>query len=326
MVPLRIELPTLKDAKIAQALQAARGIRSEATEVQTSTTGGNRKVFLKLENELLLGSYKLRGVINALDHHHRQHGKIPKRMITVSAGNMAQAVAYIGKEINCPVKAIVPESAPRAKTDVIRAFGGDVEIRPMTEVWNYIENPLSDPEHLLIHPLVTPGILAGYSVIALEILEMPVRPDALFIPFGVGGLTIGIASILKMLAPEIAIICVETEACPTLQSAFQAGKPVYVTKGHTCADAIGTPRVVASCLELIKKFKLVDDVVSIAERDIRSAMSTLHLRHNVKVEGAAAASFAAAINSKFKRPMALLTGQNVNQDLFNDIISENLEF
>ena len=97
MVPLRIELPTLKDAKIAQALQAARGIRSEATEVQTSTTGGNRKVFLKLENELLLGSYKLRGVINALDHHHRQHGKIPKRMITVSAGNMAQAVAYIGK-------------------------------------------------------------------------------------------------------------------------------------------------------------------------------------------------------------------------------------
>lgn len=99
-----------------------------------------------------------------------------------------------------------------------------------------------------------------------------------------------------------------------------------MTKGHTCADAIGTPRVVASCLELIREFKLVDDVVSIAERDIRSAMSTLHLRHNVKVEGAAAASFAAAINSKFKRPMALLTGQNVNQDLFNDIISENLEF
>jgi threonine dehydratase len=320
-VHVHIKLPKYEDAKRAEILQKKRNISSNVTKIEVFRNDTDGIIFLKHEHNLPLGSYKLRGVVNALEHFRQHHGKDPDRLIAVSAGNMAQAVASLGRELNIPVKAIVPDSAPIVKVEGIRALGGDVETLPIADVWELIENPVAYAHDLMFHPLFTPGILDGYGVIALEILEMPVRPDAVFIPFGVGGLALGITSILRQCAPEIAIVCVESEACPTLGSARCAGKPVYVHKERTCADAIGTPRVVEQCFEAIKTLGLHNCVETVTEYQIRSAVASLYLHYGVKVEGAAATSFAAALGTKFKRPLALLTGQNIDQIVFDEILA-----
>lgn len=153
----------------------------------------------------------------------------------------------------------------------------------------------------------------------------------MFIPFGVGGLTLGVSSILKSLMPGIVVIAVETDACPTLKRALQAKMPITVTKQKTCADAIGTPRVVERVYEMLttaeafsneEKSNLIDGVVSVSESDLIRAMKLASDNLNVRIEGAAAAALAAAMGSDFTRPLALITGQNIDPKLVQLIVEK----
>lgn len=314
---MRIDLPTLAVSKSAHAFQQNRGLTSRVVKVLRR----DRCVYLKMESELPLGSYKIRGVTNALESYRQLHGRFPSKLLTISAGNMAQAVASEAKRLGLEATAIVPETAPSIKTDAISSMGAQVIHLPMRDVWDLIENPPIHRDILLIHPLVTPGILAGYAIIGLEILAQVTRPDAIFIPFGVGGLTLGIATAIRQSSPDTKIICVETDAAQTLRSALHAGMPMLVEKGKTCADAIGTPRVVKEVFYLLKDRALIDDVRVVSEPEIERAMRSLYKNEGIITEGAAAACYAAASSSEFTRPVCVLTGQNINGDLFKNILS-----
>ena len=187
-----------------------------------------------------------------------------------------------------------------------------------------VEDPQFEDDVLLIHPLQTPGILAGYGTIAFEILAQMPECDAVFIPFGVGGLTIGIAAVLKHIAPHVKVICVETEAAPTLTAARAHGSSVAVRKGATVADAIGTPRVVPQAFDLINS--LVDDTVLVGESRLKRQLRDLFVFQHITVEGAAAAACAAACDSSFLNPVAIMTGKNINPDILQAIVHDDYSY
>ncbi len=317
---MHIKLPSISETIIAQGLQMNLGLRSRVLTVTPSSQNSKRKILLKMESELPYGSYKMRGVSTAMDLYTKTYTKSPTQLLTISAGNMAQAVAATARSLRIPSFAIVPQSAPKIKTDSVSALGAKLIPMAMKDVWDLIENPKTDTNSFLIHPLVTPGILAGYGVIALEILMHSEKPDAVFIPFGVGGLTLGVAHILKQLSPQTQVVCVETEAAPTLTSALSSGGPVYIKKKETCADAIGTPRVVQRVYELVKNLSLVDQVVVVSEEQVLSAMEKLYLKYDVVAEGAAAACYAAASESNYETSVAILTGQNIDLKNQKDLL------
>jgi threonine dehydratase len=320
---VRIDLPTLKEVKELAAKLLGEGLTSRILQINASLAevdSERRSIFLKMESELPFGSYKMRGVRAAVLK--RIDSNLPfERFMTISAGNMAQAVAAVARDLGKPVTAIVPDSAPKIKLEAIASLGAKIIRQPISEVWDLVENPTDKTDELLIHPLATPGILAGYGTIALELIEQVPDCDAVFIPFGVGGLILGIAAILQIIAPHIKIIAVETAAAPTFTLALKNGEPTLVQKGKTCADAIGTPRVVPAALNLL--MELVDDTVVVTETEIRSAIKNLYQKAQIVVEGAAAAGVAAAVNSKFKKPVVIVTGKNINPETFNEIINNS---
>lgn len=325
-VPLLIEIPSLGETLDAQLLQKLHDASSKTQWISLQSAKGTRQIGLKLECDLPFGSYKIRGVINAIERFRKRYLSNPSRLETISAGNMAQVLAAKGQELGVPVHAVVPDSAPRVKTDVIEKLGAHLKRLPMNEVWQMVQNPSIPKDGLLIHPVFTPGILAGYGVIALEILSLNPRPDAVFIPFGVGGLTLGIASVLKQIDPSIDIICVETAACPSLESALLAGRPVAVKKQTTCVDAIGTPSVLDEVFEIIRDRNLVRDVNVVEESKTQDAIRFLYKSHGIITEGAAAACFAAANDSSYLRPLAVLTGRNINPEAFRNILDKDFNY
>lgn len=312
---MAINLPHIEDIAMAAALLKEEQLQSR---IISSPRYRGLPVFLKMESELPFGSYKMRGVRSAIEH--RLRNQLPISAIeTISAGNMAQAVAACGRTMNIPVTAIVPETAPKIKTDHIEQLGATLVRKPMQDVWNLIEHPQAADDVLLIHPLITPGILAGYGAIALELLEQVPKCDAVYIPFGVGGLTLGVASVLRQLAPSVKIICVETAAAPTLTAARKNGASTLVGKAPTIADAIGTPRVVPFAFNIL--CELIDDTVVVEESDLANAMQRIYRRHGAVIEGAAAAAYAASLTSPFKNPVALITGKNIDPDKHQRLIN-----
>lgn len=313
-----IELPMIEDVQALLPLMQMEHLTSRI-QVVNSVDHPERDVYLKMESELPFGSYKMRGVRAAVERR-LARGESINAFHTISAGNMAQAVAACARNMSIPAVALVPDSAPAIKTAAIEALGARLVQKPMSAIWSMVEAPIFADDVLLIHPLQTPGILAGYGTIALELIEQVPNCDAVFIPFGVGGLTLGIAAILRRIAPHIKIIAVETEAAPTLTAARMHGGPVAFQKSATIADAIGTPRVVPHVFGLLEE--MVDDTVVVSEPRLRRQVRDLYTQHHLTVEGAAAAAAAAAADSPFMSPVAIITGKNINPEILESIVRD----
>src|SRR5207253_6056534 len=162
---------------------------------------GDAEIYLKLENLQPIGSFKLRGAGNAM----RVAGAtaLERGVYTVSAGNMAQGIAWTAREMGVPCTAIVPEHAPANKLEAIRRLGGRIEMVPY-DTWMRVllEHRYEGMEGLFIHPVSDASVIAGNGTIALEILEDLPEVDEVLVPFGGGGLSCGIASALRPLKPD----------------------------------------------------------------------------------------------------------------------------
>ena len=191
------------------------------------------EIYLKLENLQPINSFKIRGATNASCW--PPASERAKGLVTASAGNMAQGVAWAARELGVPATIVVPEHAPEAKLAAIRRLGGQVLKLPYDDWWNVIVTSRVDGiEGLFVHPVQDPGVMAGNGTIGLEILEDLPDPDAVVIPYGGGGLTVGIASAVKALRPETKIFTAEPETGAALAAALAAGQP----------DRRGLPRLV----------------------------------------------------------------------------------
>ena len=269
------------------------------------------EIHLKLETLQPINSFKIRGAANAI---RSAPAELRERgLLTASAGNMAQGVAWVARELGLPATIAVPEHAPQTKLDAIERLGGRVLKVPYDDWWQAIVTSRIDGEDgLFVHPVADEGVMAGNGTIGLEILEDLPDVDAVVIPVGGGGLTVGIASAIKARRPDVRIITAEPETGAALHAALAAGEPVDVDYQPSFVDGSGSRRVLDQMWPRLRE--VVDAAHPVSIADTEAAVRTLAERVRVIAEGAGALSTAAALAGRAGsgRVVCIVSGGNVN--------------
>jgi threonine dehydratase len=277
-------------------------------------------VYLKLENLQPISSFKIRGATNAVLL--APASDRAKGLVTASAGNMAQGVAWAARELGVPATIAVPEHAPEAKLAAIKRLGGQVLKLPYDDWWNVIvTSHLDGAEGLFVHPVQDPGVMAGNGTIGLEILDDLPDPDAVVIPYGGGGLTVGIASAVKALRPDTKIFTAEPETGAALAAALAAGHPTDVDYRASFVDGSGSRRVLDSMWPLVTP--LVDGAFAIPVSETAAAVRLMAERARVIAEGAGALALAAALSGRAGtgKVVCVVSGGNINLSTLADILT-----
>jgi len=277
------------------------------------------QIYLKLENLQPINSFKIRGATNAIML--ASASERAKGLVTASAGNMAQGVAWTARALGIPATIVVPEHAPEAKLAAIKRLGGQVLKLPYDDWWNVIvTSRLDEVEGLFVHPVQDPAVMAGNGTIGLEILEDLPDPDAVVIPYGGGGLTVGIASAIRALRPDTKIITAEPETGAALVAALDAGAPADVDYRASFVDGSGSRRVLDSMWPLVAP--LVDRALAIPINEVAAAVRTLAERVRVIAEGAGALAPSAALSGRAGtgKVVCVVSGGNINLSKVAEIL------
>ena len=301
-----INLNAIHDAKKPIANTA---IRTPLVRLNADTAPA--EIYLKLENLQPIGSFKIRGAANAIAR--LTPAELRRGVVTASAGNMAQGVAWCARSLGIRCTVIAPDTAPDAKVHAIERLGGRVIKVSFAEWWRAFEQrSYPGVEGTFIHAFDDPHVMAGNGTIALEILEDLPEPDAIVIPWGGGGLTCGIASALRELRPSCKIFAAEVETAAPLSASLAAGTPTEVNYQSSWVDGIGAkavfPQMFAQARGLIDG-SLVADLASIAE-----AVKLLITRNHVVAEGAGACPVACALagGAGSGKIVCIVSGGNIN--------------
>src|SRR5512138_3718423 len=295
--------------------------RSETLSRLTGTSA-----FLKLENLQKTGAYKERGALNkllSLTESERARG-----LIAASAGNHAQGVAYHAGRLGVAATIVMPETTPILKVANTRALGAKIVLHGGNYDEAYAEARRIEQQERLtfIHPFDDEAVIAGQGTIGLELLEQVPGLDAVIVPVGGGGLVSGVAIALKSIRPEIRVIGVEAELIPAMQAALEAGKPVTVEAANTIAEGIAVKRAGDLTFGHVRKW--VDEIVTVSEEEIASAILYLLEKEKTVAEGAGAVSVAALMHRKVhlegKTVVALVSGGNIDVNLVARIIERGL--
>ena len=284
-----LERLSLTAIRRAAALQAGAVVRTPLVPHRGGEAHG-REVWLKLETFQPIGSFKLRGVFSAvaaMSASARAAG-----LMTVSAGNTAQALAWCGRHFGVAAHCLMPETAPAAKIEAVRSLGGTPMLRPREEVFRFLrEAGWQEEPFSFVHPWIDPRVVAGHGSLGLELYDQ--RPDleAVYIPVGGGGLLAGVASALSSLGPDIEIVAVEASGCPALAAALEKDRPVDVDCRTIC-DGIAVPSITEEMFPLLRS--LVDEVVLVDDDETRAAMRALALDDRLVAEPSGAIALAAA--------------------------------
>jgi threonine dehydratase len=272
-------------------------------------------LYVKCENLQKTGSFKPRGALNkvmSLSPEERARG-----LVTVSAGNHAQAVAWAGRIAGAACTVVMPTAAPASKIEATRGYGAEIVLHEDRATLFDKLAEVRDARGLsFVHPFDDPDTVAGAGTTGLEILEELPDVDVILVPVGGGGILSGIASAVKQTRPSVRVVGVELAEGPGLAPALAAGKPVTVTRPWgTIADGMTPPFVGTLAVEIAKE--AVDDVVGVSEEEIVAAMKLLMTRAKLYVEGAGAAATAALLAGKVRvkpgeKVVALISGGNVD--------------
>jgi threonine dehydratase len=301
-----IELPAIEAAR---GRIAGAAIRTPLVRLHVENAPA--EIYLKLENLQPINSFKIRGATNAIML--APAAERAKGLVTASAGNMAQGVAWAARELGVPATIAVPEHAPEAKLAAIERLGGRVLKLPYDDWWNtIITSHIDGVDGLFVHPVQDPGVMAGNGTIGLEILEDLPDPDAVVIPYGGGGLTAGIASAVRALRPATKIFTAEPETGAALAAAVAAGHPADVDYRASFVDGAGSRRVLDSMWPLVAP--LVDRARVIPVGEAATAVRTLAERARVIAEGAGALALAAALSGRAGsgKVVCIVSGGNIN--------------
>src|SRR3569833_2696205 len=250
-----------------------------------SKIAGNR-VYLKLENLQMTGSFKERGALNkilTLTDAEKRRG-----VIAASAGNHAQGVAFHATRHGIRARIVMPMMTPLVKVNATRNYGGEVVLQGANYDEDYEEAcSLAALEGLVfIHPFDDPAVIAGQGTIALEILEQVPDVEAVVVPIGGGGLISGIACALTETNPKIRVVGVEPERLPSMLRARVAGAPVTISAEATIADGIAVRRAGDITLPLVTRY--VDEIVTVDDEEVASAILMLLEQEKTLAEGAGA--------------------------------------
>ncbi|HYN81667.1 MAG TPA: threonine/serine dehydratase [Gemmatimonadaceae bacterium] len=308
---------SLEDVRAARDRVAGVALRTPL--IRLPIDADNREVFLKLENLQPIGSFKIRGAANAMAL--ADDSALANGVYTASAGNMAQGVAWCARERGVRCRVIVPDHAPRTKTDAIERLGGEVIKVPFEQWWETLVNHGSPGmDGLFIHPFADEGVMAGNGTIALEIFDDLDHVDAIVAPYGGGGLSCGIASVSRVVSPHTKVYAVEVETAAPLTASFAAGRPTPVNYTRTFIDGMGSGAVSEEMWPLVKSLLAGTIVVTVAQ--VAAAVKLLAERCRVIAEGAGAAPVAATLSGMLeaKRIVCIVSGGNIDTEKLRVIL------
>ena len=269
------------------------------------------EIWLKLENLQPIGSFKLRGAANRMLSTPRN--ELARGVWTASAGNMAQGVAYMARQLGIACSVVIPDTAPQAKRAAIERLGGRLVPVPFAEWFEtFRTRKRAGIEGLFIHAFSDDAVMAGNGTIGLEILEDLDGVDAIVAPFGGGGLSCGIASAIRQLRPRAHVYAAEVDTSAPFAAALAAGAPVTITHHPTFVDGIGGPFVFPEMFALARQL-LQGSLVSSID-DVASAVRLLAARSRIVAEGAGGASVAAALSGKAGtgKVVCVVSGGNID--------------
>jgi threonine dehydratase len=313
--------------KIERAQEEIRGPIRQTPVVYSDTfsklTG--KEVFLKLENLQKSGSFKIRGAYYKLAQLSPSERK--KGVVAASAGNHAQGVAFASSVLGVKASIVMPEGASLAKQMATRSYGGEVLLfgQNTDEALDYAKK-LAKSGRSLIHPFDDEEVIAGQGTIGLEILEEVPGVEAVIVPVGGGGLISGIATIVKKRRPRVKIIGVQSAHASSAFLSLKRKRIVEVKGEPTLADGIAIWRVGEITFPIIQKG--VDEIVTVQENEIVSAILMLMERKRIVAEGAGAAPLAALLSRRWKirtkKVVLVISGGNIDVNLLDRIIEKGL--
>ncbi len=301
--------------------------RTPCSRSETLSRQTGQNIFLKLENLQMTGSFKERGALNRIATLSPEQAA--RGVVAASAGNHAQGVAYHATRRGIRSTIVMPLATPLVKVQATRGFGAEVVLHGA----NYDEacaeaTRRSEADGLtFIHPFNDPLVVAGQGTIGLELLEQIPDLEAVVVPIGGGGLIGGIATAIKEQRPEVRVVGVQTSRLPSMQRALREGQPVTVDAATTIADGIAVRRAGDLTFPLVQRY--VDEIVTVDEDEIASAILTLLEREKTLAEGAGAAALAAVLQHRtslpaFTRIAVLVCGGNIDVTLLSRIIERGL--
>ncbi len=309
---------------VSQAEQARRNIAALAvrTPLVRCNIDDPPGLYLKLENLQPIGSFKIRGAANVTALTPRS--ELDRGVLTASAGNMAQGVAFCARRLGIPATIIAPDTAPATKTLAVERMGGRVIKVPFAEWWRTFETrSYPGVNATFIHAFNDPHVMAGNGTIALELLEDLPDLEAVVIPWGGGGLSCGIAAVLRALAPKVRIYAAEIETAAPLAASLAVGEPRTVEYEPSFVDGIGSRMVFANMFEDARM--LLDGSLVVTLKEAAHAMKLVAERNRIIVEGAAACAVAAAVSGRAGsgKVVAIVSGGNIDLDKFGAIVGQS---
>jgi threonine ammonia-lyase medium form len=312
--------------QVRRAQQHLQG-RVHRTPLLGSRTLGERvaaSVMLKVEAFQRTGSFKVRGVLNRLAH--LSADERARGLVTVSAGNHAQALAFGAALERVRAVVVMPERASRAKVDAARQYGAEIVlIGDVFAAFERMEQLRDEHGYTVIHPFDDVHVIAGQGTVGLEICEDAPDADIVVVPVGGGGLISGVATAVRALNPGARIIGVEPTGAAAVRRALDAGAPVRLDAVDTIADGLGAPATGPIVLEHIRA--LVDDVVLVTDEQIGAALRFILERCKLLVEPAGAAAVAALLHGiiavpRDARVVAVLSGGNIDLQRLRTLLPE----
>jgi threonine dehydratase len=284
------------------------------------------RVFLKLENLQMTGSFKERGALNRILNLTEEEAS--RGLIAASAGNHAQAVAYHATRRGIRSQIVMPLGAPITKVSATQAYGAEVVLHGASFDEAYAEAlRRAEEQHLVfVSAFDDLHIIAGQGTLGLEMLEQQPALDAIIGPVGGGGLMGGIARAAKAVNPGVRIIGVEAARVPSMHAALRQGSPVTVTPQPTLADGIAVRTAGVYTLPLVRDY--VDEMALVEDEEIANAILQLLEREKILAEGAGAAALAALLHHKVdlagKKVGVLVCGGNIDVSMLSRIIERGL--
>jgi threonine dehydratase len=307
-------------AQVREARQAIAGAAIRTPLVRLNTSEAPAEIYLKLENLQPIGSFKIRGAANAIAH--MTAAQLERGVVTASAGNMAQGVAWRARDLGIPCTVIAPGTAPQTKISAIERLGGRVLKVSFDEWWRaFEERSYPGVEGTFIHAFDDLNVMAGNGTIGLEILEDLPEVDAVVIPWGGGGLTCGIASVLRELKPKCKILAAEVATAAPLLVSWKTGSPQVIEPERSFVDGIGGKSVFPQMFERARR--LIDGPLVALVNEVAAALRLIAERNRVIAEGAGATPVACALAGRAGtgKVVCVVSGGNIDLAKLAEILA-----
>ena len=292
------------------------------SEYLSKETGG--KIYLKPENMQYTGAYKVRGSyykISRMSEDERERG-----LITASAGNHAQGVAYAAQQFGCKATIVMPTVTPLIKVNRTKSYGAEVILHGdvYDDACAYALKLAEEKGYTFVHPFDDLEVATGQGSIAMEIVQELPTVDYILAPIGGGGLITGVSTLAKMLNPKIKVIGVEPKAAASMTAAFNAGEPVTLDSADTIADGTAVKRVGENIFPYAKEN--IDEILLVEDDELIGAFLDMVENHKMVVENSGLLTVAALkqMNLKGKKAVAILSGGNMDVITMSSIVQHGL--